>query len=70
MLPARAVAGGLDVEAVIDSTHDDLLLAHRPHAGAWRAQEPASHYRGRCPGAMSAKLRRTERLGLPSHDRR
>ncbi len=38
VVPARAVAGGLDVEAVIDPVHDDLLLAHRLHVAAHHAE--------------------------------
>ena len=38
MVPARAVAGGLDVEAVVDAVDDDLRLALRLHVAAHDAE--------------------------------
>ncbi len=38
VMPARAVAGGLDVEAVVDAVDDDLGLALRLHVAAHDAE--------------------------------
>ena len=38
MVPAGAVAGGLDVEAVVDAVDDDLRLALRLHVAAHDAE--------------------------------
>ena len=37
-MPARAVAGGLNVEAVVDAIDDDLRLALRLHVAAHDAE--------------------------------
>jgi hypothetical protein len=43
VMPARAVAGGLHVEPVVDAVDDDLRLALRLHVAAHDAEGEPGH---------------------------